>query len=265
MTELRSAVKVVATRAFSGGIAGRNHVVTVHADGSLRLSDPRFGGDETRKVPRARLEALRSALARPEWQEVGSFHGQTMPDGFSITVEGGGKSTGVAHPPVEPVELPPILDEVLGHLNDLWPIPDGSSTNGGETGGSPKPNLFQLRGKGVRISYGVLRSRGGELLDYEDGEREQTFGGEADGIDSLDAGIGRMLTVRLNPEEAAADADLITLTLLLPEINLEGQGNSFETVAIRTTHLTGFRPSRPEGPQQLYEALPLKATASQVE
>ena len=264
MTELRSAVKVVATRTFSGGIAGRNHVVTVHADGTLRLTDPRFGEDETRKVPRARIEALRSALARPEWQEVEPFYGQTIPDGFSITVEGGYKSTGVAHPSVEPVELPPILDEVLEQLNDLWPIPDGSSTNGGGTGGSPEPNLFQLRGKGVRISYGVLRSRG-EFLDYEDGERERTFSGEAGEIDSLDAGIGKMLTVKLNPEEAAADADLITLTLLLPEMNLEGQGSSFETVAIRTTHLMGFRPGRPEGPQQSYETLRLKGTASQVE
>ena len=264
MTELRSAVRVVATRAFSGGIAGRNHVVTVHADGTLRLSDPGFGEDETRKVPRARLEALRSALARPEWQEVEPFYGQTMPDGFSIAVEGGGRSTGVAHPSAAPAELPPILDEVLGHLNDLWPIQDDSPTNGGGTGGSLEPNLFQLRGRGVRISYGVLRSRG-EFLDYKDGGRELTFSGEAGEIDSLDTKIGRMLTVSLNPEEAAADADLITLTLLLPEINPKGQGSSFETVAIRTTHLTGFRPGRPEGPQKLYEALPLKGTASQVE
>jgi hypothetical protein len=33
-----------------------------------------------------------------------------------------------------------------------------------------------------------------------------------------------MLTVALNRDQANADADLITLSLLLPRIDLEGQG-----------------------------------------
>lgn len=70
--------------------------------------------------------------------------------------------------------------------------------------------------------------------------------------------------MELNHEEFIADADLITLTLLLPRINLEGD-NSFETLAISTTHLTGFRPDFAEGPQQLYEVLPLRGTAHQAD
>jgi hypothetical protein len=74
-----------------------------------------------------------------------------------------------------------------------------------------------------------------------------------------------MLTVALNREEANADADLITLSLLLPRINLEGQREAFETLAIETTHLSGFRPRPVEGPQQFYEVLSLKGTASQAD
>jgi hypothetical protein len=54
--------------------------------------------------------------------------------------------------------------------------------------------------------------------------------------------------VELNHDEFIADVDLVTLTLLLPWINLEGNEISFETLAIQTTHLTGYRPSFAAGP-----------------
>jgi len=93
-----------------------------------------------------------------------------------------------------------------------------------EPPGSPEANHFQLRGsEGVRITYGILRARG-EFLDYKDRRRDLSFSGREGEIDSFESTIGRMLTVVLNREEANADADLITLTLLLPRINLEGQG-----------------------------------------
>ena len=66
---------------------------------------------------------------------------------------------------------------------------------------------------------------------------------------SQESRIGRLLTVELNHDEFIADADLVTLTLLLPWINLEGNESSFETLAIQTTHLTGFRPGFAEGPR----------------
>ena len=116
----------------------------------------------------------------------------------------------------------------------------------------------------MQITYGVLRARR-EFLDYKDKQRDLTFSGENGEIDSQESRIGRLLTVELNHEEAIADADLITLTLLLPRINLGGDGNSFETLAIQTTHLTGFRPGFAEGPQQLYKVLLLRGTARQAD
>jgi hypothetical protein len=46
--------------------------------------------------------------------------------------------------------------------------------------------------------------------------------------------------VELNHDEFIADADLVTLTLLLGRINLEGNESFLETLAIQTTHFTGF-------------------------
>jgi hypothetical protein len=140
-----------------------------------------------------------------------------------------------------------------------------STGPGTEPPSSPEPNLFQLRGsEGLRITYGILRARG-EFLDYRDRRRDLSFSGREGEIDSFESTIGRMLTVALNREEAIADADLITLTLLLPRFNLQGQSGDFETLAIETTHLTGFRPQPAGGPQQLYRVLPLKGTASQAD
>ena len=46
--------------------------------------------------------------------------------------------------------------------------------------------------------------------------------------------------MELNHDEFIADADLVTLTLLLGRINLEGNESFLETLAIQTTHFTGF-------------------------
>jgi hypothetical protein len=129
----------------------------------------------------------------------------------------------------------------------------------------PEANLFEFRGEGgVRITYGILRARG-EFLDYRDQQRNLRFSASNGEIDSFQSTIGRMLTVTLNREESAADANLITLSVLLPRINLKGQREAFETLAIETTHLSGFRPRPAEGPQQLYKVLSLKGTASQAD
>jgi hypothetical protein len=56
------------------------------------------------------------------------------------------------------------------------------------------------------------------------------------------------------------------LTLMLPQINLERQGSSFESLAIRTRHLSGIGGSALiKGPLQTYNALPVRGLASQVD
>lgn len=133
---------------------------------------------------------------------------------------------------------------------------------GGTPDGFPEPNLFELRGRNVEITYGILRRRG-EFLDYHDNRRDLTFSGENGEIDSLESTIGKLITVTL---EVVEDSHDLTLTLLLPRINLEGQSDSFETLAIRTKQLTSIGgPGLVEGPLQTYDVVQLRGTASQAD
>jgi hypothetical protein len=43
-------------------------------------------------------------FSRPDWQEVEPFYGQVF-EGFTETIEGAGKRTGIASPSVEPVTI----------------------------------------------------------------------------------------------------------------------------------------------------------------
>jgi len=129
---------------------------------------------------------------------------------------------------------------------------------GEEPPGFPEPNLFELRGRNVEITYRILRGRG-EFLDYHDRRHDLTFSGEE--IDSLETRIGKLITVTL---ETVPDSHELTLTL--PRINLEGQSDFFETPAIRTKHLTSIAgPSLIEGPLQTYDTVQLRGTASQAD
>jgi hypothetical protein len=80
---------------------------------------------------------------------------------------------------------------------------------------SSDANPFYVRsGEDVRITYGILRASG-EFPDYQDRQRTLSFSGREGEIDSLEAGICRMLPIELHREDVNAYADLNTLTLLL--------------------------------------------------
>jgi hypothetical protein len=67
---------------------------------------------------------------------------------------------------------------------------------------SSDANPFYLRGgEGVRITYGILRASGA-FHDYQDRQRTLSFSGRDGEIDSLEAGICRMLTIELHREDA---------------------------------------------------------------
>jgi hypothetical protein len=124
----RASADVVATRKkMLGGleleISTLISTLTVRADGTLHLDRTASKG-ETRTVPRERVRPLIDALSKPEWQEVESSYGVEVPRALTIVVQGGGKSTTVATlvPELELESPPPILEEVLSLLENLWPV-----------------------------------------------------------------------------------------------------------------------------------------------
>ena len=127
-----------------------------------------------------------------------------------------------------------------------------------------QPNLFELTGayKQIRIIYSTTSITGQPQFHYQDQQRDLTFtGGD---IRSLDSEIGMLITVTL---EVIPDLHTLTLTLLIPQINLdEGNESSFSTQAILTTHLTSIGgPNLVKGPLQTYEVVALEGTARLVE
>jgi hypothetical protein len=121
-----------------------------------------------------------------------------------------------------------------------------------------QPNLFELTGEYTQIlTYSTTSITGQPQFYYRDQQREFTFTG--DDIRSLDSEIGMMITVTLE----VIDDHTLTLTLLLPQINLgEGNESAFSTLAILTTHVTSIGgPRLIEGPLQTYEVVMLEGTA----
>jgi hypothetical protein len=122
-----------------------------------------------------------------------------------------------------------------------------------------QPNLFELTGEYAQIlTYSTTSITGQPQFFYRDQQREFTFTG--DEIRSLDSEIGMLITVTL---EVIPDLHTLTLTLLLPQINLdEGNESAFSTLAILTTHRTSIGgPRLVKGPLQTYEVVALEGTA----
>jgi hypothetical protein len=121
----------------------------------------------------------------------------------------------------------------------------------------PEPNLFELRGGGIKVTYSTSSFGGKPQLTYEGQKISLTFQGEE--IRSLDTEIGLQLTVTL---EQVPDLQTVTLTLILPMINLQGNEGPFRTQAIITTHKTSIGgPDLVKGALQTYRVRPLRGIA----
>jgi len=128
-----------------------------------------------------------------------------------------------------------------------------------------EPNQFVLNGVGhtykdVHIVYSTTSITGKPIFNYEDSKGTYSFTG--DEIRTQKTEIGTMVTVTL---ESVPDLHVITLTLLMPAINLDGSARDFKTIAIRTTSKTTIAgESLVKGAVQSYEMIDLKGTANSV-
>jgi hypothetical protein len=121
------------------------------------------------------------------------------------------------------------------------------------------PNLFELQGKDTQITYSNSSITGVPQFNYQTSSLNLNFS-DTD-IRAQDTEIGREITVTL---EQTPDLQTITLTLLIPTINLppEVTENPIETVAIITTALTSIGgPNLVDGQLQIYDILSLEGTA----
>jgi hypothetical protein len=120
------------------------------------------------------------------------------------------------------------------------------------------PNRFELTGyDGVELTYDTTSIAGQPQLHFRDGERDVSRSG--DEIESLEIGIGTLVSAQI---EAVPDDHTVTVSVLLPTVNLDDGEAEFETVASETTSRTSIGgPALATGPVESYKPLQLRGTA----
>lgn len=101
---------------------------------------------------------------------------------------------------------------------------------------------------------------GKPIFSYKDSKGSCSFTG--DEIHTQQMEIGTMVVVTL---ESIPDLRVITLTLLVPTINLDNSAKEFKTIAIRTTSKNSIGGEHlVKGAVQSYEVIDLKGTAKNI-
>jgi hypothetical protein len=123
------------------------------------------------------------------------------------------------------------------------------------------PNSYELTGTDTEITYSTTSFSGRPLLTYRAQSDQRSFSGAE--IRSLDSEIGRQVTVTI---EQIPDLHSITLTILIPTINLDRVESRFRTRAIFTTQRSSIAgPRLIKGAVQSYRVLALRGVARNVD
>jgi hypothetical protein len=121
-------------------------------------------------------------------------------------------------------------------------------------------NLFELRGRDTRITYSTGSLAGAPQLAYNGPHGRRVFSG--DDIESRETALGTEVTVTV---EEVPDLQVVTLTLVLPEVRAEDGGvKPLETVAICTTTVMPLA-GRPPAVAQTYRVSALRGAARLVD
>ena len=119
------------------------------------------------------------------------------------------------------------------------------------------PNLYQLQGHGVSVTYSVTSFGGKPLFHYQD--MHQTLNFEGDEIRTIDLEIGMLVSVTLR---LTADAGSTTFSVLLPNVNLvNSQQAHIRTEGITTVQRFSLIPILNRGQTQFYSVIGLTGTA----
>ncbi len=126
-----------------------------------------------------------------------------------------------------------------------------------------EPNLFELEGGGVTITWAPAGFTGKPQLTFDDGEQQQTFGPDAVVVQGKSP-LGRLVTAELS---TVPDQGSTSLVLVVPQVNLGDKAvQRVRTLAVLTTHRTSIGgPALVTGQVQTYKTIRLRGTASQVD
>ena len=122
------------------------------------------------------------------------------------------------------------------------------------------PNLFQLNGEGVTVTYSTTSIDGRPRFAYKKGRQTLSFVGSD--IETANIGIGTVVSVVV---ARVPDKGTTTFSILLPSIQLpKTKKQSFRTIGITTVTATTIT-GPPVGVQQTYKTVTLRGSAQQVD
>jgi hypothetical protein len=128
-------------------------------------------------------------------------------------------------------------------------------------GAAITPNFYEFAGKNLTISYSTSSLTGEPQLTYRSSLRDLVFRG--DEIRIRRSEMGRQVTVTLVQKP---DLKAVTVTILIPDIHLDGSAVAISTILIRTVHKTSIGgPELVQGQVDSYQVRELRGMASRLD
>jgi hypothetical protein len=108
----------VAVMTRSGGLQGKTETMVVLSDGLLRLIDGGIDGQPFKeaRARAAQINKLDAAVQTQGWQQLKPTYGSQAADGYSYTIIANFQTITT----YDGATNPPLLEDVLGQLNELW-------------------------------------------------------------------------------------------------------------------------------------------------
>ena len=123
-----------------------------------------------------------------------------------------------------------------------------------------EPNQYQLTSDGLQITYTPSNDNGQPQLGYQGSHGNLTF--TANDIRSEETVPGTLITIFL---VRTVDTGSVTLTLLLPGVNLAGTTEQpIQTIAIETQNLFSILDRNKARQTQTYQVYNLQGTAQYI-
>ncbi len=123
------------------------------------------------------------------------------------------------------------------------------------------PNLFNLSGRHVHVTYSTSGIDGQPHFSYHDATRSLQFSGTQ--IESVETAVGMVVSVRIM---TTVDFGSTTFSVVIPAMNVTpGATAAVHTTGITAIHRSSLVPAFDKGQLDLYTVVALNGTAEIVE
>jgi hypothetical protein len=126
-----------------------------------------------------------------------------------------------------------------------------------EAAAATKPNLYELSGDGIKITYTLEPIGGPPQFNYDDGKLSNLFTGKD--IRTVDTEDGTLVSVTIHLE---IDRGSTSFSVLIPKVGLgQTTSESITTIGITTVHRRPVVGPTPQGQNDLYTVHQMQGTA----